>query len=197
MAAVNGTSTASSFPPNRCGSCKSVDRELNPGPENQLVRLPLIGPVKSIVPGSLLPRSTPRRPKAEGTLRSWMEKDGGVSCKVGPRLANLFHRKRLPTLPANDRASRRNELLRIRLRSRHSRNAHRGERNEHGGRADRGNSISYRSIIRHRRRYTYTYDRENARSTESPNEQPFLHLFAHAIDSPPWLSILHRPRPLN
>lgn len=76
-----------------------------------------------------------------------------------------------------ERASRRNELLRIRCsptpRSRHSRNAHRGERNEHGAEpieATRSPSFQrYRSIIRHRRRYTYTYDLQNARSSESRN----------------------------
>ena len=38
MVAVNGASTATSFPLTHWRSCKSVNRELNLGPENQLVR---------------------------------------------------------------------------------------------------------------------------------------------------------------
>lgn len=120
-----------------------------------------------------------------------------------PGLANLFHRKRLSTLPANDRASRRNELLRIRLSivPMETRNAYRGERNEHAAEPiERTRSPSfqrYRSIIRHRRRYTYTYDRER-KIHRIAERRGALHLFAHAIVSPPWFLILllrRRARP--
>lgn len=111
----------------------------------------------------------------------------GVSARSGA--ANLFDRKRLLFLLVGPRRGRANSCE---FASRiETRNAYRGERNEQHTRARRTRSSSldlssfqrYRSTIRHRRRYTYTYNF----SPPSPVDprRGATHLFEHAILSFP------------
>lgn len=109
-----------------------------------------------------------------------------MACPQGR--ANLFDRKRLLFLLVGPRRGRANSCE---FASRiETRNAYRGERNEQHTRARRTRSSSldlssfqrYRSTIRHRRRYTYTYNF----SPPSPvDRRGATHLFEHAILSFP------------